>query len=574
LTFLAKAKEEYEVSVHDIDFGGDRSYVYRLAITPGPGIVGTLPAVGRRGETREVEFIVTGGPKLESIRRQVMFPATGSVFDYRLETPMGTSPPHRFHLGDLPEHVAFPRHDKKTETLRPGGTTGILEEPDARDVYTCAWKKGEVWSLSLEAQRIGSPLDVALSILGPAGQELARNDDLPETTDAGLDFTVPADGTYRIVISDMAGRSGSRAALYRLVMRQRPGDFNLQLATQRVHVPLDGKFDLAVKALRQGDCQGPIALTIRGLPAGISAPGGLIIPAGKSDLVVPLTAAKDAATSAGVVTIEGTTTVAGKTVTRTALARTTWNLAPRSPDDNQVPAILVATTMKPKFGGRPVDQDTVRKVHRGTTFPAEVLFNRLDGFNGEIVLQMAAQQSYQVQGITGGDVVVPPGVQRTIYPCFMPEWLETSRTSRMGIIAVARVPDPTGRVRHLVADITGFVTMTMEGALLKVSAEDNDLTVPEGQPFEVRLKVWRQPKLTEAVRLELRDSEGMTARPVVLTGKKEEAVLQITPAAGLRGLHTVTIRASALQEGKYPVVSETPVSVEVLAATPSARPGR
>ena len=99
LTFVAKAKAEYVVSVHDIDFGGDRSYVYRLAITPGPRVVGALPAAGKRGETREVEFVgfgvATGSAKLESVKRKVTFPATGSTFDYQLETPLGTAPPSR-----------------------------------------------------------------------------------------------------------------------------------------------------------------------------------------------------------------------------------------------------------------------------------------------------------------------------------------------------------------------------------------------------------------------------------------------------------------------------------------------
>jgi hypothetical protein len=60
----------------------------------------------------------------------------------------------------------------------------------------------------------------------------------------------------------------------------------------------------------------------------------------------------------------------------------------------------------------------------------------------------------------------------------------------------------------------------------------------------------------------------MTATPVVLTGKKEEAVLRVTPkaaAAGLSGAHTITIRATAMQEGKYPVISETTVSIEFVA---------
>src|SRR5262249_46650212 len=258
-------------------------------------------------------------------------------------------------------------------------------------------------------------------------------------------------------------------------------DFTLQLSVQRVSVPIGGKFDLAVKAIRQGSFKGPIALTVKGLPAGISVPANLAIPADKTDLVVSLQAAKDAGPAAAIVTVAGTATVGTTPVTRIAQARVPITLAPRHPDENQLPVVLLAVTLAPRFKGHPVDQDTGRKVHRGTTFPADVIVERLNGFQGEITLQMAAQQSYQVQGITGGDVVVPPGVSQTIYPCFMPEWLETSRTSRMGMIAVARVPDPKGKVRWAANEITGFITMTMEGALLKVSAEDSEIMVPAGR---------------------------------------------------------------------------------------------
>jgi hypothetical protein len=583
LTFAAKAGAEYTISIHDVDFGGDRSYVYRLTVTPGPRVVAALPAATTRGETREVELVgigvASGKAVLESVKRRITFPATGSSFDYRLETAWGAAPPFRFRLGDLPEAVAFPRHEKAAALSLPAAVTGVLDQPDATDRHSFAWKKGEAWSLALEARRIGSPLDVALAVLGPDGKELAFNDDLPGTTDAGLDFTVPADGTYQVVVSDRAGKSGSRAAVYRLVVQpplaRRAPDFRLELSAQRVSVPLGGKFDLTVKAERRGGFKGPIALTVRGLPAGVSAPANLVIPGDKASLVVSLTAAKDAAPAAGVVTVEGTATLPSGAVTRPALARTTTNLAPRGPDDNLTPVIVVASTMKPRFKGRPVDQDTGRKVHRGSTFPAEVIVERLDGFTGEIVLQMAAQQSYQVQGISGGDVVVPPGVSRPLYPCFMPEWLETTRTSRMGIIAVARVPDAKGKTRYLAAEITGFITMTMEGALLKVSAEAPELTVPAGRPFDVHLKVSRLAKLAEPARLELRLPEGLagklTAGAVIVPVKQETAVLRVTPAPGLRGPHTFTVRATAMQEGKYPVVSEATVTVELVPAAGTRR---
>ena len=279
---------------------------------------------------------------------------------------------------------------------------------------------------------------MSLAVLGPDGKEIVRNDDLPETTDAGLDFTVPADGTYQIVVSDTSGKSGSRAAMYHLVVRQPAADFALQLPVQRISVPIGGKFDLAVKAMRTGSFKGPIALTVKGLPAGVSVPAHLVIPADKSDFVVSLQAAKDAGTTAAIVTLEGTATLGTAPATRIAQTRVPLSLTPRHPDENQLPELLLAVTLTPRFKGHPVDQDTGRKVHRGSTFPADVIIERLDGFQGEIVLKMAAQQSYQVQGISGGDVVVPPGVTQTIYPCFMPEWLETTRTSRMGMIAEAQ----------------------------------------------------------------------------------------------------------------------------------------
>ena len=351
------------------------------------------------------------------------------------------------------------------------------------------------------------------------------------------------------------------------MVRPLAGDYALQVTAQRITVPVGGKFDLAVKAVRTGNLKGPIALTVTGLPAGVSVPANLLIPAEKTDLIVSIQAAKDAATVASLLSVVGTAMLDGKAITRTAMAPVAFNRSPRNPDENRLPTLALATTLKPLFKGRPFDQDTGRKVPRGSTFPAEVIVERLDGFQGEVVLQMAAQQSYQVQGISGGDVVVPSGVSLALYPCFMPEWLETTRTSRLGMVGVAKIADPKGKIRYQVNEITGFVTMTMEGALLKVSTENHDLAVPAGKPFDVRVKVSRLAKLAEPARLELRLPDELagklSAEPMVVPFGKNEAVVRITPVAALSGAHAFTIRATALQNGKYLAVSETLVSVEL-----------
>lgn len=579
-TFFAAAGGTYEIAVRDLDHAGDRSFVYRLSILPGPRVLAALPAGGRRGETREIEFVglgvASGAIQVESAKRQVTFPAdaAASSLSYSLETPFGTAPAFSLLVGDLAEIVEPSPAAEPTKLAPPQAVTGRLDGPQAVDRYRWDAKQGEHWTIAVDARRIHSPLDVSLSIRGADGKELAANDDLAGTTDAGLDFVAPADGTYEAAVSDISGRRQAPSAVYRLAIRRAAADFALEVP-QRLNVLVGGTSNLTVKAVRRGGWTGPITLSIAGLPAGIQAPAELVVPVDKGDLAVVLTAAPDAVAAAALISVRGEAQVDGQAVTRPALAAAGGNLAPRSPEENHVAKTLLACTMKPRCAGRPVDQDTVRKAHRGATFPAEVLVDRLEGFEGPIVLSMAAVQSYQVQGITGPEVVVPPGVTRTAYPCFMPEWLETIRTSRMGMIATVEVPDAQGRVRHLVAPITGFITMTIEGALLRLSHAEGELHAATGGSFDVRIKLARATKLSRPVRLELRLPEELaglvTAEPVEIPAGQHEADFRVTASADprLSGWQTLTVRGTALAAPDLPVVSETSIEVEFQAPTAS-----
>ena len=141
------------------------------------------------------------------------------------------APAFRLFVSDRVETVAQPAPAAALQTLvMPAAITGCLERTGAEDRYRCHGKKGDIWSLAVEARRFGSPLDVSLAVLGPDGKELARNDDLPGTTDAGLRFTVPADGEYALVVADVANKSGSRAAVYRLTAERATRDFTLTVA--------------------------------------------------------------------------------------------------------------------------------------------------------------------------------------------------------------------------------------------------------------------------------------------------------------------------------------------------------
>ena len=570
VTFAAKKGEEYTLRLRDVDFRGDRSHVYRLEITAGPRVVAALPTTGRRGETRDVEFIgyglATGQAKLESLTRRVTFPiGADDSFLFRLQTPHGAAPACRLFVSDRAEIVATATESPRPLTL-PAAVSGCLERPGAEDRYRIRGKKGDVWALAVEARRFGSPLDVDLTVLGPDGKELARADDLPGTTDAALEFTVPADGDYTLVVSDIAGKSGSRAAVYRLTAGRAERDFTLTVLP-RVSVPLGGKAKLQVTVKWHGAFREAIGLRLIGLPPGISAPPSVVLPAGATSVAVPLECTADAAVTTTRVRVIGTAKHIGKT--HTARATTPGNLAPRSPVENQLDTVLVSPTMKPRCRVTTVVADGTVKVNRGATYPAELIVERLEGYKGEIILEMAAQQSYQVQGIRGPEFRVPPEATRAFYPCFMPEWLETTRTSRMNLNAVVKIPDPHGRVRHLVTEIHGRITMSIEGALLKVSAAANDLTVRPGQEIVLPVKIARSPRLPGSVKLELELPEALKGllrmEPVSAPPGRGEATLRIRTADDprLTGELSFTIRATAYQPGNLLVLSEAAVSFSV-----------
>ncbi len=571
LTFTAKNGEAYVLSVHDLEFRGDRAMTYRLEVAAGPRLLAAVPASGKRGESCEVEFtgigLATGAPTLESVRRTVAFPTLpGGTFAYRLETPHGVSLPFELGLSDRPDVAPG-----SPELPLPGSATGVLARDD-RCEYRFSARKGQVVAVAMQARSIGSPVDAGLTLLDADGKELARSDDLAGTTDAGLTWTAPADGVYVLRAADLSGRPPSPTSVFRLVLELPTADFRLQVPAA-LNVRLGEKAELVVRATRSGGFTGEIGLSVEGLPAGVVPVGPLVIPSGAAELKIPITASADAAAAAAVVTVAGTAMVGGVPVTRPATAPP--GPGPLSNPESVPPsAMLIATTLKPLWKADVVDKDGGHRTPRGATYLAEVTVDRIDGFTGDVVLQMSSKQAYHVQGINGPDFPVPNGVRLTRYPCFMPEWLETSRTSRMILVAMGKVRDPRGNERCVLTDVDGRITMSMEGALMKLAAEE---PAPEGRlgsVVEVPIRLQRSPRLAESARLELVEEDAASGGsagefkidPLELPAGTQAAVvrLRLPTDPSVVGDHAVTLRAVALQDGRWPVVSQTTLRVRCL----------
>ena len=573
LTFAAQAEETYVLSVHDLDYAGDRSYVYRVLLSEGPRVVATYPASGKRGETRRVEVILDHGNKLESVTQDITFPNEGASvaalpFGLMLRgeaaksgAPVGKpAKPAKgakavasvganerasaIGVSDLDEKLETELTDGKLEV--PGAVTGHIESRFGSDRYRLTFKKGEKWVIRAEARAIGSPLDLDLAVLNPEGKQVAVQEDAPGTTDSEIEFNVTADGDYQVVLTDRSGASGSKAANYRLVMEPVEEDFGISLPPlQTIVVGATSKIPL--KAARLGGFAGPITLQVTGLPTGVTVPTDLVIAEKKVDLSLDLTAAADAPTQASLMEVTATATVNGQPVTRS------------------LGKVLVATIMKPRIKIIPDGLDDVRKVHRGSTYLAPLTIERLEGFQGEIVLEMTSKQQRHRQGLASGEYVVKPEAARVDYPIFVPEWMETTKTSRMILNGAVKVADPQGKVRTLLQRQELRIGILPEGALLKVSHNAGEPTIKPGIEVRVPLTISRAEALKDPVRISLAAKEPanqlFVAEPIVLAAERREAELvvrlapNVTPAS--REVPLV-IRAESTKDD-LPVISETTV---------------
>ena len=571
LTFAAKANATYTIRLHDLDYRGNRAYVYRLALTAGPRVVAVNPSVLRPGTTEQVEFVgfgvATGAAHLESVKRNVDVPADSGLAShwYQLETPHGTAVPLEIPLDRLGS-TAAPTETETPVISIPGVYTRQMPGP-GQEAFQFTAKAKEVWSISAQSRAIGTSLDLALEVLGTDSNSLGSNDDFAGSPDAGLDFTAPADGDYRIVVRDLSGQPLNKASLYRLSVIKSKPNFELVLP-QQISLATDTKSEVTVQVKRHGGFEGEVALSVTGLPDAVNAPDNLLVASDQSELKLSLEADADAAVTSTLLMVTGQSTIENTTITRTATCEAAGNLCPQLPRETQTNRCLLSMTMKPLFTVEVVDRNRQRAVHRGTTYPAPFRITRKDNFNGEVSLSMAARQSRHRQGIFGPTMTVAGDSDSALYPCFMPEWLETDRTTRMVVLGAAQQADPQGNLRYITQPANARVTMILEGALLKVSHSAPELTIVPGRDFEIPVAVSRSSKLQIPVSVEvvapptirrLLNSETVTLLPQQTRGVVRVRTLD---DRALHGRWKLLVKATAMLDKRWPVVSQTEVTLD------------
>lgn len=164
-------------------------------------------------------------------------------FVYRLHTGKGA----RRRAQEAFPKLELPRSDAAGVITIPAFVDGKIAVPGERDELRFTGSRGENVVLEIFARRCGSPLDSHLRLIGVNGETLAVNDDYPHVAvgprlhdaDSRLEYTLPADGEYRVEISDITGAGGDDYR-YRLRIDHPRPDFRAWSVPSALTVSQDG----------------------------------------------------------------------------------------------------------------------------------------------------------------------------------------------------------------------------------------------------------------------------------------------------------------------------------------------
>ncbi|MEX2120957.1 MAG: c-type cytochrome domain-containing protein [Pirellulales bacterium] len=170
---------------------------------------GLAAAVKPGEQTTAEELLVEVTPAADLARGQYKLSVT---------TPGGTSGELTLYVDELPQLSEAGPNDGLDEApllTLPTGYWGLLDKPGDLDHVRFEARAGQTIVCELAAGKLGSSANGVLTLLGPTGAVVAKNNDFDSRDDALLAYQVPADGQYTVRVKDLA-HGGSEKHFYRL----------------------------------------------------------------------------------------------------------------------------------------------------------------------------------------------------------------------------------------------------------------------------------------------------------------------------------------------------------------------
>ncbi|OAI41305.1 hypothetical protein AYO40_03355 [Planctomycetaceae bacterium SCGC AG-212-D15] len=635
-----QADGDYYVRVFEFTHQqGNADHFYRLTITTGPWIDAVYPSSIEPGKAAQVTVYgrnlpggkldptaIVGGRVLETLgvtinatndpaalsrltySGRISPPMAGlDGFEYRLKGPGGSSNPYLLTYARAPVVLDNEKNDT-LETVQvvtpPCEIVGRFEKKRDRDWYAFNAKKGDVYSIEGFSDRIGAPTDLAFSLMQlSAKATLGDFDDNPETLGNKFftrsndppryRFEVKDDkgtGRYELMVRSQDGDvSAGPRHIYRLVIAPEKPDFHLIVMPADGIRPDAGQLykggNMYINALvwRHDNFNGPVAVSVEGLPAGVTCAPQVIGP-GQREVALVLSAAPTANTGIAELKFKGTALVNGKSEVREGRpASITWAVPPQqnvptlsrlersfmlAVCDN-APFNLTATIDNANL--KPGDKAnlTVKLTRLWPDFKANLAVSAMD-------MPLINNQPNQ-PGITINNnqpIQLAPGKDEfkavvEVKPNMGPG------TFNLVLKGVAQVPynkDPMAKQKpniNIIQPSTPVSLTIIPKQLATFTVAAPNVNLKQGTNAEVVVKVARLFDYDGEFKVKLMlppNAAGVSVDEVTIPAGATEAklVIKATTDAAVANLANLVVQATAMYEGKVPTVHETKLTVNVV----------
>ena len=317
---------EYLLEIRDVRFTGNQYWEYAVEIHSRPFVRTAYPLAITAGKESKLTAI---GYQLPADPSVTLTPASDLPLGInRLRLPFAQRPSNPVPLyvtalptiaettedNNAPEKVITDLKSEisnlKSQITIPCVINGRIESPGDIDCFAFEAKKDDKLSFEVKARRLQSELDSTIRILNSTGATLAENDDARfgkrGSADSWIEtWTAPADGKYVLEIRDMHLRGGDSFVYAIEVAPARPY-FNLQADTDKTNFSPGVNGVMWVKVERKNGFTGAVQLHVDGLPAGVTAECGRILPDKGTDGCIVFKATPEAGRAVSPIVIRGT----------------------------------------------------------------------------------------------------------------------------------------------------------------------------------------------------------------------------------------------------------------------------
>lgn len=593
--FHVPADGAYVVKVQDLIHSGGPQHYYRLEIDAGPRVVFSMPGAVQFGKASRVtlygwnlagaderadsrgEPAATAGHPLAPgahepwpfDRMEIEIPEAMAKPSWpllaRLQPAQAAFEGFGYHLPgshtsvligvtDLPVVTdCFDNHSPASALglTYPCEVCGQLADDDERDWFSIQAQRGEVLYIESLAQRIGSPVDLQVSVLDASGiVELTQFGD--EIRNVGgqvfptshLDpvgrWVVPADGRYLIAIRNLiGGLMTDPRRTYRLSIRREEPRFDLVVVPRGespsgVNVPRGGRELLEVLVLRSRGMTGPIRISARDLPAGVECPEVWLGPGVDRGALV-VTANQTATAEWGALQIEGIAEQAGRRTARGAAVVRSGLPSGWGRITSQIPLAVTgdAPLRITADGHQPLDHHLYGRLQvrhsPGGILDVAVTIDRKDTTHQAPVKLIGVALPEQIRNETA---IIPAGMQKGYLSFFLPPELPVG-TYTIVVRAETTIPTSDGKTEPVAAYSNPVTFEVVPEAFILQVDPFAPTRARRGETIQISYSADRRNGFIGKIHTELAapgrvtDVVGLRARGETFVGQTDKGSLQI-----------------------------------------------